>query len=47
MSYWIPNFSDWNGGFDSEDMPSYARYDYVEYWEYVPPEDWGTTEGAN
>jgi len=28
-------------------MPSYARYDYVEYWEYVPESEWATTEGAN
>lgn len=47
MNYWVPNFSDWNGGFDGEDMPSYVRYDYVEYWEYVPQADWATTENAN
>jgi hypothetical protein len=47
MNFWIPNFSDWNKGFDPVDMPWYARYDYVEYWEYVKEEDWATTEGAN
>ena len=47
MNFWLPNFSDWNQGFDPVDMPWYARYDYVEYWEYVPEADWATTEGAN
>jgi hypothetical protein len=47
MNFWIPNFSDWNDGFEAVDMPWYARYDYVEYWEYVKPEDWETTPGAN
>ena len=47
MNFWVPNFSDWNVGFDPVDMPWYARYDYVEYWEYVKPEDWATTAGAN
>jgi hypothetical protein len=28
-------------------MPWYARYDYVEYWEYVPPEQWDSTPDAN
>jgi hypothetical protein len=48
MNFWIPNFHDWNEGFDPDDgMPWYARYDYVEYWEYVPQADWPTTDGAN
>jgi hypothetical protein len=47
MNFWIPNFPDWNEGFDPAGMPWYARYDYVEYWEYVPPEDWDSTAGAN
>lgn len=47
MNFWIPNFSDWNDGFDPAGMPWYARYDYVEYWEYVPEAEWPTTSGAN
>jgi hypothetical protein len=48
MNFWIPNFHDWNEGFDPDDgMPWSARYDYVEYWEYVPQADWPTTDGAN
>jgi len=40
MNYWIPNFADWNEGFDPSDVPSYVHYDYVEYWEYVPESEW-------
>jgi hypothetical protein len=47
MNFWIPDFYDWNSGFDPVDMPWYARYDYVEAWEYVPPEEWDSTPGAN
>lgn len=36
MNFWVPGFEKWNRGFDPVDMPWYARYDYVEYWEYVP-----------
>ena len=47
MNFWVPNFEKWSYGFDPEDMPWYARYDYVEFWEYVPESEWATTEGAN
>jgi endoglucanase len=48
MNFWIPDFADWNEGFDGGiDMPWYARYDYVEYWEYVPPAEWESTPLAN
>ena len=47
MSYWIPGFSDWNVGFMPDDMPYYARYDFVEVWEYVPPEEWDMYDIAN
>jgi len=39
--------SKWNGGFDLEDYASYVRYDYVEYWEYVPESEWASTTIAN
>lgn len=47
MNFWLPNFDKWSRGFDPVEMPWYARYDYVEYWEYVPPQDWAATAGAN
>jgi hypothetical protein len=47
MNFWVPNFADWNEGFDPAGMPWYARYDYVEYWEYVPPSEWDSTPEAN
>ena len=47
MNFWVPGFSDWNEGFDPIDMPWYARYDWVEFWEYVPESEWDTTPGAN
>ena len=37
MNFWLPNFDAWSNGFDPVDMPWYARYDFVEYWEYVEP----------
>jgi len=40
MNFWVANFpasvNDFAEGFVEEDMPWYAKYDYVEYWEYVP-----------
>lgn len=47
MNFWIPGFHDWNIGFEAVDMPWYARYDYVEVWDYVPPEDWDNYPVAN
>jgi len=38
MNFWIPNFHDWNVDFQPDEIPWYARYDYVEVWDYVPPE---------
>jgi len=28
-------------------MPLYAQYDYVEVWDYVTPEQYSATPGAN
>jgi hypothetical protein len=28
-------------------MPWYAKYDFVEFWEYVPPQDLDSTSGAD
>jgi len=47
MNFWLPDFGDWNEGFDPVGMPWYARYDYVEVWDYVYPEDWDSTQGAD
>jgi len=47
MNFWIPNFHDWNVDFQPDEMPWYARYDYVEVWDYVPPEQWTSTDGAD
>ena len=47
MNFWVPNFDGWNTGFDPSDMPWYAKYDFVEYWEYVPPQDLNRTSGAD
>ena len=46
MNFWISDQpeNDWNVGFDGgQNMPWYARYDYVEYWEYVPEDKWDVT----
>jgi len=47
MNFWVPNFNSWRQGFNPVDMPWYSRYDYVEYWEYVPEQEWDSTYGAN
>jgi hypothetical protein len=47
MNFWVPNFDDWNDEFEPEGMPWYTRYDFVEYWEYVPESEWATTEIAD
>ena len=43
MNFWVPNFDDWSTGFDPSGMPWDAKYDFVEYWEYVPPQDLDST----
>jgi len=47
MNFWIPAWENWNRDFDPVDFPWYAKYDFVEVWDYVPPEQWDTTDGAN
>jgi len=47
MNFWIPDFYDWNVGFEETGMPWYARYDFVEVWDYVPPEEWVNYDIAN
>jgi len=47
MNFWIPGWPAWSAGFSSAGMPWYARYDFVEYWEYVPPNEWDSTPGAD
>jgi hypothetical protein len=47
MNFWIPDFHDWNVGFEATGMPWYARYDFVEVWDYVPPEEWANYDVAS
>merc|ERR1712110_110170 len=49
MNFWVPDSTvlDWHDGYTPADFPWYARYDYVEYWEYVPPAQWASTDGAD
>jgi hypothetical protein len=47
MNFWVPAFEKWNNGFNPTDFPWYAKYDFVEVWDYVPPEQWGSTDGAD
>jgi hypothetical protein len=47
MNFWIPGFHDWNVGFEATGMPWYARYDFVEVWDYVPPEEWANYDVAS
>ena len=50
MNFWISDQpeNDWNTGFDGgQNMPWYARYDYIEYWEYVPEDQWDDTVNFN
>ena len=32
--FWTPTWDNWGGGRDDSTMPWYARYDYVEAWDY-------------
>jgi len=34
MNFWTPTWSPWGDNLDASDMPYYARYDYVEVWDY-------------
>jgi len=48
MNFWIPyGIADWSDHFDDFGMPWYARYDFVEFWEYVPPEEYYRHELAD
>ena len=47
MNFWIPAFEKWHDGFSPVEMPWYARYDFVEVWDYVPPSEWETTDSAS
>merc|ERR1711974_534137 len=39
MNFWTPMWNDWGGGRNDSTMPWFARYDYVEAY------DWSETEG--
>jgi hypothetical protein len=45
MNFWVADFpasvNEWAEDFDPAGMPWYARYDFVEYWEYVPEAERG------
>ena len=47
MNFWVPAWEGWNNGFDPTDFPWYAKYDYVEVWDYVEPDQWSSTDGAD
>jgi hypothetical protein len=47
MNMWVPSWPGWGAGWDPSGLPIYARYDFVEYWEYVPESNWASTPGAN
>ena len=34
MNFWTPTWSPWNDYFDDAEMPWYAKYDYVEIYDY-------------
>lgn len=34
MNFWTPTWNSWGGGRDDSTMPWYARYDYVEAYDY-------------
>ncbi|NQV14881.1 family 16 glycosylhydrolase [bacterium] len=36
MNIWQPDYIDWVGPFDPADLPVYAFYDWITYYEYVP-----------
>jgi hypothetical protein len=36
MNFWIPNSVDWAGTFYENNLPLYAMYDWIKYYEYTP-----------
>ena len=36
MNIWQPSAVNWAGSFDESTLPSYAFYDWVKYYAYVP-----------
>ena len=36
MNIWIPDFPDWVGPFDPQDLPRYACYDWVKVYDFTP-----------
>jgi hypothetical protein len=39
MNFWMPNSVDWAGTFNDNNLPLYAMYDWVKYYEYTPGEN--------
>lgn len=39
MNFWIPSWDKWHNGFDPAEMPWYARYDWVEVYDYTGDEN--------
>lgn len=39
MNFWTPQWDDWGGGRDDSSMPWYAKYDFVETYEYDQESD--------
>lgn len=34
MNFWTPTWNDWGSGLDDSTMPWYAKYDYIEAYDY-------------
>ena len=34
MNFWTPTWSPWSDFFDDSEMPWYAKYDFVEIYDY-------------
>ena len=34
MNFWTPEWSPWNANFDDSFMPWFAKYDFVEVYDY-------------
>ena len=34
MNFWTPMWNDWGGNRDDSTMPWYARYDYIEAYDW-------------
>jgi len=39
MNFWTPTWEEWGGGRDDSTMPWYAKYDWVEGYDYDPASD--------